>query len=147
VSLADTEARIYDAAQDANVGQVTVLAPSSIGMNLVDAALIEILGRRRVLHLPDRQAGAFARRIFQHDSAYAFASDVTLQDINVLVDAGAVVEVVNGPMPEDALPLAAVAANGTVNLQPGIRTPETDDTVVALVRVRRDSSTSNDDFE
>ena len=97
-------------------------------MNLVDAALIEILGRRGVLHMPDRQAGAFARGIFQHDSAYAFASDVTLQDINVLVEAGAVVEVVNGPIPEDALPPAAVAANGTVNLQPGIRTPETDDT-------------------
>jgi hypothetical protein len=47
-------------------------------MNLVDAALIEILGRRRVLHLPDRQAGTFARRIFHHDSACAFASDVTL---------------------------------------------------------------------
>jgi hypothetical protein len=63
----------------------------------------------------------------------------------VLVEAGAVVEVVNGPMPEDALPLAAVAANGTVNLQPGIRTPENDDTVVALVRVPRDSSSGNAD--
>jgi hypothetical protein len=147
VSLGDTEAKIFDAALDANVGQVAVLAPSSIGMNLVDAAMIEMLGRRRVLRLSDRQAGGFARRIFQHESAYAFAPDVTLQDINVLVEAGAVVEVVNGLMGDDALPLAAVSADGTVNLRPGIRTSETDDTVVALFQVRGDSSSGNDDLK
>ena len=49
VSLGDTEARIVDAALDANVGQVAILAPSSIGMDLVSTALIEILGRRGVL--------------------------------------------------------------------------------------------------
>jgi len=121
VSLADTEARIENAVQEADVGQVAVLAPSSIGMNLVSTALIEIMGRRRVLRLPDRQAGTVARRIFQHESAYAFGPDVTLQDIDALVEVGAVVAVVDGPMHEDVLPLAAVAANGTVNLQPGNR--------------------------
>ena len=42
-------------------------------MNLVSTALIEILGRRRVLRLSSQQARAFARRIFEHESAYAFA--------------------------------------------------------------------------
>jgi hypothetical protein len=64
VSLADTEARIENAVQEADVGQVAVCAPYSIGMNLVDAALVEILGRRRVLRLPGRQAGTVSRRIF-----------------------------------------------------------------------------------
>jgi len=72
---------------------------------------------------------------------------VTLQDIDALVEAGAVVEVVDGPMAEDALPLCAVSTEGTVNLQPGIRNPESDDTVVALVGLGGDSSTGNDDPE
>ena len=148
VSLGDTEARIVDAALDANVGQVAILAPSSIGMDLVSTALIEILGRRGVLRLPPgRQARASARRIFQDETAYAFAPDVTLQDIDALVEAGAVVEVVDRPMAEEALPLCAVSTDGTVNLQPGIRTPESDDTVVALVGLGGDSSTGNDDPE
>ena len=103
-------------------------------MNLVSTALIEILGRRGVLRLPPgRQDRAFARRIFQDETSYAFSPDVTLQDIDALVEAGAVVEVVDGPMAKDALLLCAVHQTAKVNLQPGIRTPESDDTVVALV--------------
>ena len=148
VSLGDTEARIVDAAQEANVGQAAVLAPSSTGMDLVSTALIEILGRRKVLRLaPGRQERAVARRIFEDETAYAFAPDVTLQDIDARVEAGAVVEVVKGPMAADALPLCAVSTEGKVNLQPGIRTPQSDDTVVALVGVGGDSSPGNDDPE
>ena len=47
----------------------------------------------------------------------------------------------------DDLPLCAVSTDGTVNLQPGIRTPESEDTVVALVGLGGDSSTGNDDLK
>jgi hypothetical protein len=66
-----------------------------------------------------------------------------MQDIEALVEAGAVVEVVKGPVHQVALPLAAVATNGTVNLQPGSRILGSEDTIVALVRVRRDPSASD----
>ena len=123
VSLGDTEARIVDAAQDANVGQVAVLAPSSIGMDLVSTALIEILGRRRVLR--SRPVGRPAPLLVASSRMRppTPSPEVTLQDIDALVEAGAVVEVVDGPM-ADALPLCAVSTEGTVNLQPGIRTPK-----------------------
>jgi hypothetical protein len=47
----------------------------------------------------------------------------------------------------DDLPLCAVSTDGTVNLQPGIRTPESEDTVVALVGLGGDSSTGHDDLK
>ena len=77
-------------------------------MDLVSTALIEIwdagfCGSRPV------EARASARRIFQDETAYAFAPDVTLQDIDALVEAGAVVEVVKAPMAADALPMCAVS--------------------------------------
>ena len=90
-----------------------------------------------MLRLPDRrQTSGSGRRVLTRRSAHPFApdvNDVTVQDIDDLMDAGAVVEAIDDPTGADVLPLAAVSSDGTVNLQPGDHTPGPEDTVIALV--------------
>lgn len=88
-----------------------------------------------MLRLPHRrQTGGLGRRVLMHRSVHPFGPDVTIQDIDERVDAGARVEVVDhGPASASVLPLAAVSPDGTVNLQPGRDAPGPQDTVVALV--------------
>jgi hypothetical protein len=134
VSFADTQANVAQAAQDADVAQVAICAPSSAGLDLVDVDVIQRMGRRRVLRLPDRrQTSGLGRRVLKDRSAHPFARGVTVQDIDDLIDAGGVVEVVKEPTSAGVLPLAAVRPDGTVNLQPSRDAPGPEDTVIALV--------------
>jgi NhaP-type Na+/H+ or K+/H+ antiporter len=139
VSLTDTQAKVADAVREADIARVAICAPANLGLNLLDIDLIERLGRRHVLRLPDRRAtGALGRRVLEDRSAHPFAPTVTLQDIDARIDGGAVVQVVDQSGSKDALPLAAVSPDRTVNLQPGSRAPGPEDTVIALVSPTRD---------
>ena len=102
-----------------------------------DPSVIEAIGRRRVLRLPDeRKTNALGERVLADRSAHPFGPDVTFQDIEARIDAGATVEVLDGPPNASDLLLVAVDPNGTVNLQPGSRAPRQEDTVIALVASR-----------
>ena len=67
-----------------------------------------------------------------HRSAHPFAPGVTLQDIDDLVHSGARVRQIDDAA-AGALPLAAVAPDGTVNLRPGMSAPKPDDRLVGFV--------------
>jgi hypothetical protein len=134
LSLRDAKTRIVEAVNKADISQVAVCAHSNAALNLLDAHLIQTLGRRGTLRLPDRQAtDTIGRHAIRDRSAHPFAPGVTLQDIDSRVAAGAVVEVIDRPSDADSIPLAAVGPDGTVNLQPGYNAPGEDDTVIALV--------------
>jgi NhaP-type Na+/H+ or K+/H+ antiporter len=133
VSILDSKAKIGKVLRRADIGHVAVCAPANLGVDLVDIDLIQHLGRRGVLRLPDeRETSAMGHRVLKDRTAHPFGPDVTLQEIDARIKAGAVVGVVDGPLGTDAIPLAAVAPDGTVNLQPGARTPGDEDTLIAL---------------
>ena len=133
VSIRDSKAKLKEAVGRADVGRVAVCIPASVVADLLDIDLIQELGRRHVLRLPDqRETSDFGHRVLKDRSAHPFGPDVTLQDIETRIKAGAVVEVIDGPPSPDAIPLAAVGPDGTVNLQPGSRDPGPEDNVIAL---------------
>lgn len=133
VSLTDSEANVAEALRQADIAQVTICAPATVGLDVLDLDLIKRKGRRHVLRLPDRRAtSALGHRVLEDRSAHPFAPGVTLEDIEARIDAGAVVRVIDEPSTADVIPLAAVGPEGMVNLQPGSRTPGPDDTVIAL---------------
>ena len=134
LSLADTHANIRDTVHRTDIGQVVVCAPSDIAVHLLDVHLIETMGRRHVLRLPDgRQTDALGKRVLADRSAHPFGPGVDLQDIEARIAAGAKVEVLDGRPTVDDLMLAAISPDGAVNLQPGGRAPGSDDSLIALV--------------
>jgi hypothetical protein len=134
LSLRDTRTRIVDAVQKANIYQAALCAPSSEALRLLDTHLINTMGRRRTLRLPDRQStDTLGRHAIRDRSAHPFTPGVTLQEIDSRVAAGAVVKVIHQPPGDTVIPLAAVSTDGTVNLQPGYSAPGADDTMIALV--------------
>ena len=139
VAITDEKAKVVDAIKNADVARVVICAPANVGVDLLDIDLIQRLGRRRVLRLPDRRAtSALGHRALEDRSAHPFAPGVSLQDIDARIDEGAVVEVIDGSTSPDSLPLAAVSPQGTVNLQPGSHAPGPKDTVIALASPTRD---------
>jgi NhaP-type Na+/H+ or K+/H+ antiporter len=134
LSLLDTRTRIVDAVQKADIYQAALCAPSSEALRLLDTHLINTMGRRRTLRLPDRQStDTLGRHAIRDRSAHPFTPGVTLQEIDSRVAAGAVVKVIRQPPGDTVIPLAAVSPDGTVNLQPGYSAPGAGDTVIALV--------------
>ena len=133
LSLRDTKTRIVKAVNEADISQVAVCAHSNAALKLLDEHLIQTLGRRSMLRLPDMQAtDTRGRHAITDRSAHPFAPGVTLQDIESRVAAGAVVKVIDQPSDADSIPLAAVSPDGTVNLQPGYSTPGVDDAIIVL---------------
>jgi NhaP-type Na+/H+ or K+/H+ antiporter len=133
VSLRDSQANIAQAIRAADVAEVVICAPAYALLNVVDVALIRRYGRRRVLRLPDqRETAGLGRRVLAHRSAHPFTPGVTLQDIDEMVRSGARVEAMDRMRP-DAVPLAAVRPDGTVNLQPGKDAPSPGDRLIGLV--------------
>lgn len=133
VSLRDSQANIAQAIRAADVAEVVICAPAYALLNMVDLALIRRYGRREVLRLPDRhETAGLGRRVLARRSAHPFTPGVTLQDIDELVRSGARVEAMDRMRP-DAVPLAAVRPDGTVNLQPGKDAPSPGDRLIGLV--------------
>ena len=134
LSLRDSKAKVREAVQTADIAQAALCAPSNLALNLLDSRMIETMGRRRVFRLPDRDATDIRGRHAVADrSAHPFAPGVTLQDVTSRVDAGAVVKVVDHPVTDHVVPLAAVSPDGSVDLQPGSHSPGADDILIALV--------------
>ena len=100
---------------------------------LLEAALINLLGRRAVLRVPrERRAGVIGGGPTRR-TAYAFRGDVTRVDISDRFDAGATVQTITSPVPQDAFVLAAVSPGGEVDLNPAADTVGPNDTIIVLV--------------
>ena len=134
ISLDDTHANMRDAAHRADIGQAVICAPTDTAITLLDIHLIEIMGRRKVLRLPDgRPTDALGRRALADRSAHPFGSGVDLQDIEARLAGGASVEILDRPPTGEDLILAAVSPDGMANLRPGSVSPGRDDTLIAVI--------------
>lgn len=132
VSVLEHGTLLGRALHDADVAQVAVC--TAPGLDLGELALIEHFGRRNVLRLPSSRASAdLDRRLPRRLSARPFAPGITFEDIADRVAAGATIERIGDLDGLRTLPLAAVAPDGNVNLQPGSKPPSVDDLVIGLV--------------
>ncbi len=100
-------------------------------MTLLTASLVEDLGRRHVLALP--QAPRRGDQHIAHASARPFAPGTTRESISALTTAGATVEVLDHRPAGEGILLATVAPDGTVDLTPGAKPTPEGSKLIALV--------------
>jgi hypothetical protein len=133
VSLLDGLERVDHAIEGARLSRAVVSTPGDIETTLVRARLVEVVGRRHVYSVVDPEPGR--RRLGTEIEAPAFAPGVHRADLDARVRAGSrVVVIARGANPgSDALLLAAVRPDGSVNLAPGRRRVGANDALVALV--------------
>jgi hypothetical protein len=133
ISLLDGLERVDHAIEGACLARAVVSTPGDIETTLVRARLVELVGRRHVYAVVDPEPGQ--RRLGTEVEAAAFAPGVHRADLDARVKAGArVVAMPRGTKPDvDALLLAAVRPDGSVNLAPGHRRIGANDVLVALV--------------
>lgn len=133
ISLSDSESRIADALAEAKVAQVLVSNDPGPALTVATAVFIEHLGRRHVLRVPDPDAAGMDEALARMASRHPFAPGLTRSHIDDRVAAGATVRVVAPDQAGDVLALAAVAADGTVDLTVSDHEPASDATVIGLV--------------
>jgi hypothetical protein len=118
--------------RDANLAQVAICTAPELGIG--ESEIISAYGRRNVLRLPgSRSSAEMDRRLPRRMSRRPFAPGVTFENIQARVASGATVQVVDDAAGTDVLLLAAVSPDGSANLQPGTRSPGTEDTIIGLV--------------
>lgn len=133
ISLADSEDQIIDAVGEAEVSQVLIASKPGPVLTIATAVFVERLGRRHVLRLPVSHDTGFESRLATGAGPHPFAPGVTLSDIEERIGAGAKVRRVDDTSVGDILPLAAVGADGTVNLRVADKATRPGDVVIALV--------------
>jgi hypothetical protein len=137
LSFQDVEAEQREAIENAAVSE-TLMAPEAHNrdISLLTALFVETLGRRKVYALPRRsdkkhkiQAG-----LHEFSTNRPFAADVHFEDIETLYAKGDQVQVVEDidKLEADAILLAFVGSDGSVDLAPGEKKPGEGDRVIAL---------------
>ena len=132
VSTVQNREVLNQTVNNANLAQVVVCTPPEV--SIAESQVIDRFGRRNVLRLPGSEANlSLDRHLPKMMSARPFAQGVTYDDIENKVAEGAVIQVIDTSADADALALAAVRPDGTVNLQPGTHSPEPGDIIIGLV--------------
>jgi hypothetical protein len=132
VSGLENREKVRQIFRDADLAQVAICTAPELGIG--ESEVISAYGRRNVLRLPSSRTSAdIDRRLPARMSRRPFAPGVTFENIQTRVASGATVQVVEDDTGADVLPLAAVSPDGSANLQPGSRSPGTDDTIIGLV--------------
>jgi NhaP-type Na+/H+ or K+/H+ antiporter len=125
-SILDNNETVAAAIDAATISQVLVTARPGPAVTLLTASLVEDLGRRHVLDLPE-DGSARGRRI-THANAHPFAKGTTREHIEELVARGATVQTRDlRPDAGDGILLASVTRDGAVDLVP-IGTPPAEGT-------------------
>ncbi len=136
ISLSDSEEEMAESLDGAELSQVLVAGKEGTALVLVMAVLVEELGRRHVLRLPDPDAAGIGGRLTTRASAHPFAPGTTRADIEDRIGAGSVVRRVDATG-GGVLPLAVIAPDGTVDLEAAVdRATGPDDVVIALADAR-----------
>jgi NhaP-type Na+/H+ or K+/H+ antiporter len=130
-SILDDDASVAAAIEAATVSQVLITARPGPAVTMLTASLVEDLGRRRVLDLPESDVPGIGR--IAHANAHPFAPGTTRERVDRLVSAGATVEVLDAPPASDGLVLAAISPDGTVDLTPTAKRRTDGSRMIALV--------------
>ncbi len=133
VSTTDDADELRQQLSSAVLGSAVVATDRTPVSDLVVAALVESLGRRHVYVAPSREEEGVDRLLREAWTNRPFAPGVTIAELDRRVAAGAEVQVWQGELPAGAIPIAVVGADGSVDLQPGMRSHVSDGTLVALV--------------
>jgi NhaP-type Na+/H+ or K+/H+ antiporter len=132
VSALENRQQLEKTYGDADLAHVAICTDPSLGIGVSE--LISHYGRRHVFRLPGSRTSAHLdRRLPKRLSRRPFGPGITFEDIEARVASGATVRTLDDHTAADVLMLAAVSPDGTVNLQPGSRSPTADDLVIALV--------------
>ncbi len=130
-SILDDEASLAATLEAATIAQVVVAARPGPAVTLLTASLVEDLGRRQVLALPE--ARPTGDRRITHASAHPFAPGTTRERITELTAAGATVVALDHRPEGDGILLATVAPDGAVDLTPDAKTTPPGSTHLVLV--------------
>ncbi len=133
ISLSDSEEQITAAVEDVGVSQVLISSGASTALTVVMAVFVERLGRRHLLRLPEPEGSGIDSRLASRATAHAFGRGLTRADIDERIAAGATIQLIDDAGEEDALRLASVADDGTVDLAVADKAPKSGDVVIALV--------------
>jgi hypothetical protein len=135
MSLREGAERIGDELDQVSLARALISGREDAVVTLVEAQLIELIGRRHVLRVPQRQR-ALSTLIPERWAAAPFGGRVTRELIGERIAAGAAIEVLRTPVPPDAIVLARVASDGTVDFVVGDTAEHPDHTHVGLTPVR-----------
>lgn len=133
VSLAEPEDQITAAIEEAGLAQALISSKPSAGLTLLTAELVEQLGRRHVIQLPETHLSVVDTILPTGAKAHPFAPDVTRADIEERVEAGATIQIVEESDPDTILPLAMVTSDGTVSFRVDDTSADAGHTIIGLV--------------
>lgn len=111
ISLHDGAERIGEDLDRISLSSALVSGRPDAVVTLVVAQMIELLGRRSVVQVPDRRAPTIGDRWVLSP----FGGGVTRQHVDEAIEAGGSVTLLSRPVDDDAIVLAAVKPNGAVD--------------------------------
>jgi len=140
VGLADGVHEVRKAIDDAPLSRAVVSLHPGAALTLFESDLVERLGRRHVLTVPEaavdsggvgQDGGGRLRPL--RTTAPAFGGHASRADLHRRHTAGASVRVVPAPLPPGAVLLATVSPAGDVHLRRAPSAARADDVLIALV--------------
>ena len=133
VSTTDRPDELGEQLGSAMLGSAVVATVRTPMSDLVVAELVETLGRRHVYVVPSGEEGGVDRLLHERATNRPFIPGVSIEELDRRVAAGAQVQICHAEPPSGAIPLAVVGADGSVDLQPSMRSRASDGVLVALV--------------
>lgn len=140
VALSDGVHEVRRTIEEAPISRAVVSLDEGAALTLFEPDLVERLGRRHVLTVPEAAAaagagddggGAHLRPL--RSTAPAFGGHASRADLHRRHTAGASVRVVPAPLPPGAVLLATVSPAGEVHLRRAPSAAHADDVLIALV--------------
>lgn len=111
------EGDLREALAAVSVGKAVVVPSEDLRVGLVIAALVEVLGRRKVYRVSSSNDGGIEKRMASAATAVAFGSEVTDESILAALETGARITELEGQCSGDGvLVLAIVDPDGTVHV-------------------------------
>ncbi len=128
ISLREGAERIGAELETLSLGSALISSDPDAVVTLVEAQLIELLGRRHVLRVDADEVDALAGLLPSHWAVTPFDGHVTRRSIDDHLGAGATIDILDSPTRTDAILLAQVDPSGAVDFvvrgtgtpQPGV---------------------------
>ncbi len=133
VSVRDESEDLSEAYRQTPLERVIVSARSDVITTLIVDQVIEGIERKMVMWVPDARISSLEGEIPRRWSTMPFGGQITREALEDSLEAGSMIEVVANPAPDDTVLLAAVNAEGSVNLRPMFDEPDPQDTLIGIV--------------
>jgi NhaP-type Na+/H+ or K+/H+ antiporter len=115
IPLREGAERISDALEEASLAGALISSDPDAVVTLIEAELIELLGRRKVHRVRDEHLDALDSVLPERWAVTPFQGHATRESIAAKLATGATIEVLAPPVAADALVMASVANDGSVD--------------------------------